>query len=311
LKAKNTISRTLLCMHHISSDQAHFVGMVHFVGIDVLHRTAEFYRLVGSLSSQGDAVVAGSHKFRTPQHQSEINVWSSEMGAQIHQTSLRVQELRKMARKKGIFNSGSGSKEVQQLTYEAQRDIKGLEQQIAQFERRVQVDGGAQNCKQHLANMVKMLKQRWMDVAREFKEALDDRSQSLEQQESRRRLYTPVAAPWPPAVSDSVLESGSGPGRALVASLGYASARAEAVEQVQKHISEIAQLFQKMAAMVTEQEESIQDISDDVEKVGQNVSEGNRDLVKVWHHLSSDPSLILKVFAILAFFVVFFVVFLS
>jgi len=275
-----------------------------------LDRTTEFYQLVARLSSQGDTIVEGALKVRTPQHQSEINIWSSEMGAQIHQTSLKVQELRKMARKKGIFNSGS--KEFQQLAYEAQRDIKGMEQQIAQFEHRVQVAGETQNYKQHSYNIVKTLKQRWMDVAREFKEAFDERSRSLEQQESRRRLYTPVAAPWP-AVSDS----GPGPdtrafaGPALASTNGYSSARAEAVEHMQKQIGEIAQLFQKMAAMVTEQEEHIQDIHDDVEKTGDNIEDGNRVLIEVWHRMSSHRSLIFKVFAILIFFVVFFVVFLS
>merc|ERR1719281_1186143 len=137
-------------------------------------------------------------------------------------------------------------------------------------------------------------------------------------QDERRKMYSanqgasanPFAnrqRPNPSANPDDP-EAGGG---AQAASQMYTNSRAEAVQSVQRTIGELATMFQKMAVMVTAQEEMIQRIDHDVDDTMTNVEQGQQHLLKYFHHISSNRALILKVFAILIFFVVFFVVFLA
>merc|ERR1719188_1442015 len=91
----------------------------------------------------------------------------------------------------------------------------------------------------------------------------------------------------------------------------YHASRAEAVQNVQKTIGELAQMFQKMAVLVTAQEEMIQRIDSDVDNTLSNVDAAQENLLKYFKYISSNRALIIKVFLILIFFVIFFVVFLA
>merc|ERR1740138_1896336 len=102
-----------------------------------------------------------------------------------------------------------------------------------------------------------------------------------------------------------------GGAQAMSLQTGYHSSRAEAVQSVQRTIGELAQMFQKMAVMVTAQEEMIQRIDHDVDDTLTNVENAQDNLLKYFHHISSNRPLIIKVFLILLFFVIFFVVFLA
>lgn len=87
----------------------------------VVDRTDEFRQILMDLSAKGG--MPGVNSFdAVPQQQSELNLWSAEIGSEIHQASLKVQELRKSARQKGIFNDKTN--EIQELTYCVKQDIE-------------------------------------------------------------------------------------------------------------------------------------------------------------------------------------------
>merc|ERR1719478_1759025 len=112
-----------------------------------------------------------------------------------------------------------------------------------------------------------------------------------------------------PSANPDDPEAGGGGGQAV--SQMYTNSRAEAVQSVQRTIGELATMFQKMAVMVTAQEEMIQRIDHDVDDTMTNVEQGQEHLLKYFHYISSNRWLILKVFCILIFFVVFFVIFIA
>mmetsp|Transcript_6404 Transcript_6404/g.13132 ORF Transcript_6404/g.13132 Transcript_6404/m.13132 type:complete len:287 (+) Transcript_6404:29-889(+) len=284
----------------------------------VVDRTDDFRQILAQLTAKGVAPAVESADGPVPRAQSELNVWSSEIGAAIHQSSVKVQELRKMARKKGIFEDKTN--EIQELTYGVKQDIQTLNQKIEFLEAKVKGTGPNRNYQAHSSNMVDTLKTRLMEVTKDFKGALDDRTRALEQQDQRRNLYcagqgaasNPFAQKSRPSPSGNPddLEGGGG-SQAMSLQTGHQSSRVEAVQSVQRTIGELAQMFQKMAVMVTAQEEMIQRIDHDVDDTLSNVNAAQDNLLKYFHHISSNRGLIIKVFLILIFFVVFFVVFLA
>ncbi|CAJ1441063.1 unnamed protein product [Effrenium voratum] len=64
--------------------------------------------------------------------------------------------------------------------------------------------------------------------------------------------------------------------------VGYHSSRAEAVQSVQKTIGELAQMFQKMAVMVTAQEEMVQRIDHDLDDTLDNTKKAQAPAIELY-----------------------------
>lgn len=276
-----------------------------------MDRTDEFRQILQELSyKQGTA--ANAIQAPVPSHvQSQLNAFSAEIGSGIHKASMKLQELRKMAKAKGIFNDRT--MEIQELTYNIKTDIEQLNQKIEVLERQAKGSGSNRSYQAHSSNMVDTLKTRLLEVTKEFKDALELRTKALEQQDSRRKLWnvadTHTSNPFGnQKPSGNALDPESG---GMQQAQMYHSSRAEAVQNVQRTIGELAQMFGKMATLVTAQEEMIQRIDHDMDETLTNVETGQDHLLKYFHHISSNRKLILKVFAIILFFVIFFIVFLA
>merc|ERR1712093_376404 len=89
------------------------------------------------------------------------------------------------------------------------------------------------------------------------------------------------------------LEGGGAGGGGQAMAMQYHSSRAEAVQSVQRTIGELGVMFQKMAVMVTAQEEMIQRIDADVDETMTNVQDGQDHLLKYFQSISSNRALIM------------------
>lgn len=76
----------------------------------------------------------------------------------------------------------------------------------------------------------------------------------------------------------------------------YISARSEAIEAIEKTITELGGIFSQLAQMVGEQSEMIQRIDHETEDVVANVEGGQRELLKYWARVSSNRWLVVKMF---------------
>lgn len=281
----------------------------------VVDRTDEFRHILREAAAKS----GGGLSFEaTPQATSELNLWSAEIGGEIHETSQKVAELRKMSKQKGIFNDKTN--QIQVLTHTVKQQIQLLNQKIEALESKVKSSGKNKSYQAHASTLVETLKTRLLQVTKEFKDALEDRTKALEQQDLRRQIYSsgagaaanPFAGRGGPVPSGNADDpEAGGATRAMSMQQGYHSSRAEAVQSVQKTIGELAQMFQKMAVMVTAQEEMIQRIDHDLDDTLDNATKAQDNLLQYFHYISSNRALIIKVFLILIFFVIFFVVFLA
>merc|ERR1719464_1502267 len=86
------------------------------------------------------------------------------------------------------------------------------------------------------------------------------------------------------------------------------SSRAVAVQNVQRSVNQLAQMFRKMADVVVAQDELVRRIDMDIGATGENVEKAQMELSRYMLHIKSNRGLILKVFLILLCFTVFFVV---
>ncbi|KAJ5780388.1 Syntaxin N-terminal [Penicillium paradoxum] len=82
----------------------------------------------------------------------------------------------------------------------------------------------------------------------------------------------------------------------------YVQARGEAIEAIERTISELGGIFGQLAQMVSEQSEMIQRIDANTEDVVDNVEGAQRELMKYWGRVSGNRWLIAKMFGILMIF---------
>lgn len=293
----------------------------------VLSRTREFHDLVHAISAKEGIPDLGSDADPTLQARSELNVWSAEIGSQIHAASVKVQELRRLVQKRGIFEDRTP--QIERLSHDAKQDIDSLNRELEVVVQRTGSGGANSNYQVHASNAVATLKIRVMEVSRDFKEALEERMRAMEQQDVRRNLYSagrreasagalPVAPRPAPAPSGSEEDPEAGCPGIAVTQRAHASSRVQAVESIQRTIGEVAQMVQKVAVMVTAQEESVRRIEQDAEdaltnsgRFGTTPDAAQGALLDHLRTVAADRSLIVKVFLILIFFVIFFVVFLA
>ena len=101
----------------------------------------------------------------------------------------------------------------------------------------------------------------------------------------------------------------------------YLHERAQAVQDIEAHMTELGSIFELLSTMITEQGEMIDRLDDNLDaaevnvnmgyqeivKYGQNVYEMDKDLMSSF----SNRSLIMKLFGVLIFFIIFFLIFLA
>lgn len=83
------------------------------------------------------------------------------------------------------------------------------------------------------------------------------------------------------------------------------------MQSIESTIVELGGIFQQLAMMVKEQEEVVQRIDSNVEDAEMNVEAAHTELLKYFRSVTSNRWLMIKVFALLIFFFVIFVIFLG
>ncbi|KAF9892805.1 cis-Golgi t-SNARE syntaxin [Aspergillus nanangensis] len=192
---------------------------------------------------------------------------------------------------------------------------------------------------EHNDNVVVMLQGKLADVGANFKEVLEVRTKNIQASRSRTEnfvssvssksqtaldtqrsdspLYNPSGrrTPQPGGSSDLLTLEPSNPsplGRPSIHSdqqllvmeeaqnnNSYIQARGEAIDAIERTISELGGIFGQLAQMVSEQSEMIQRIDANTEDVVDNVQGAQRELMKYWTRVSGNRWLIAQMFGVL------------
>jgi len=274
-------------------------------------------------AAQNQPVAATSSTY-SPQ-MIQFNAVSVGIGEQIHATSSKVKELGDLSRGKGIFNDKTS--QIQYLQNATKADIDDISRRITELESLAHQSGSG-HLQSHCHTLVNSLKTRVMSLTNDFKNVLELRTRTLEQQQKRANIYRPQAAKIGNvfnATSSSYNAASSSYGggdemsdmldpesqQMTAQSVEHTNARGQAIKKVNTMIADIATMFQKMTAMVAEQHEQLERIDGNINVSIDNVDKGQKHLLKYFNSMSNNRWLIIKVFAILIAFIVFFILFLA
>lgn len=220
--------------------------------------------------------------------------------------------------------------EINELTFVIKQDLSSLNQQIGGLQAlSKQQHPKADQEGEHNKNVVYLLQGKLTDVSANFKDVLEARTKNIQASRSRTENFiSSVSQHAQPSLQQSASPLYGTPNRTSPAPGGgsdtlslnpvndqqmmmmeeaqptnvYIQQRGEAIEAIEKTISELGGIFGQLATMVSEQSEMIQRIDANTEDVVDNVEGAQRELLKYWSRVSSNRWLIAKMFGVLMIF---------
>lgn len=240
----------------------------------------------------------------------------------VQSTSDKLERLSHLAKSRGMFDDQSTK--IQELTYVVQQDIQGLNRAIKQLQEfaHEQKSGTRRDLLlQHSTSVVVSLQSRLASSSRQFKNVLEQRTENLKAAQARREQFADTSAvtssvamptllgPPTPRSGPPVLGAQAQQMALVDRQDSYVQDRAAAMSTINNTIVELGGIFQQLAAMVHEQSEQVARIDANVTDTELNVEAAHSELTKYFQSVTSNRWLMLKVFGILIFFFIIFVVF--
>lgn len=238
----------------------------------------------------------------------------------------KLEKLAQLARRKTLFDNPI---EINELTFVIKQDLSGLNQQIAGLQDvvRTSQQGGKSQESEHNKNVVLLLQGKLTDVSASFRETLEMRTKTIQASRSRQEnflssvstqaqvplqqsaspLYGTPKTGTPVPGGDTLSLNPVGDQQLLMMEEAqpqntYIQQRGEAIEAIEKTITELGSIFGQLATMVSEQTEMIERIDANTEDVVDNVGGAQRELLKYWSSVSSNRWLLAKMFGVMMIF---------
>lgn len=253
-----------------------------------------------------------------------------------------------MASKKSLFDDRSA--EIQELTYIVKGDLNSLNQQIAKLQdisKSQRKSTSGKHLLSHSSNMVVALQAKLANMSNDFKQILEVRTENLKHQKTRRDQFSqgtvmPTSVRSSAAAQGNLLlleqdqanqsvaidfgAGGAGASQPLLQhqqqqqqqqlmlydeSDQYVQERAETMQNIESTIVELGGIFQQLAHMVKEQEEMVERIDTNVQDAELNIEAAHTEILKYFQSVSKNRWLMIKIFGVLIFFFLFFVMFMA
>lgn len=313
---------------------------------------------VGGANESGESHNGPSpSKLPASSYRSEFNKKASRIGLGIHETSLKIARLAKLAKRSSIFDDPL--KEIQELTALVKDDITALNVAISDLQTLQNLERADGNYSDdrvvHSTTVCDDLKSKLMGTTKQFQDVLTTRTENIKAHENRKQMFSTNIArenplrqpaktvteppPWstPSGSSGSSQQSilpadGVQAGNQLRRRLAadntpthhmemsmlqqvvprqesYSQSRAVALQNVESTISELGGIFTHLATMVAHQGELAIRIDDNMEESLANVEGARSSLLRHLNQISSNRWLMIKIFAILIFFLMVFIFF--
>ncbi|KAJ9132346.1 t-SNARE [Pleurostoma richardsiae] len=248
---------------------------------------------------------------------------AAEIGRSISATMAKLEKLAQLAKRRTLFDNPV---EINELTFIIKQDLASLNHSISALQQLSRQQQHSKEQVEHEKNVVFLLQGKVTDVAAHFKDVLEVRTKSLQSSRARTENFiSSVSQHTQPPVQQSASPLYGTPARGTPSPGGdilsitpgdqqllmmeeaqpqntYIQQRGEAIEAIERTISELGSIFGQLATMVSEQSEMIQRIDANTEDVVDNVVGAQRELLKYWSRVSSNRWLIAKMFGVLMIF---------
>lgn len=262
------------------------------------------------------AVSTGLHSSSDVQ---TFNRFAKEFSNNIATVSEYIMRLTQLTSRQNVFDDQTA--EVSELTQMVKTSLQRLHNDAGTLEELKRRSMASQKnnistspdhlrtSEKHCDTVVETLRSRLARTGQQFRTTLQHQSKSLKDKANRRHMFTTADKPQ---TFESALfqdQEQHQQQQQLLAGTGntqYYQQRADAMLEIEAAVQEVGELFNDFTRLVQEQEEVVLRIDTDVDNALRHVNAGSNELMRYLNNLSSNRGLILKVFAMLFFFLMFF-----
>jgi len=264
------------------------------------------------------------------QKKSPFSVQAANIRASLNATTTKLQKLAKLASSKS-YAFGDPIKDIDELSFVIKEDIIHLQRAVQdmQAELRSRQKGESKQEQEHSATVVSSLKNSLATATQNFSQVLNQQAQSMQEKQDRRVQFSnPNSATRAGGSRNNLMLAGCGgededddENDDCVLDMGqlvqvnpqneYHESRAIAVENIQKTMLELGEVFTQLALTVEMQKLQMQAIDQNTEVAIVHVNDAQNMWVQYLDSISSNRMLAMKVFGILMTFALFFIVFLK
>ncbi|XP_034943997.1 syntaxin-5 [Chelonus insularis] len=302
-------------------------------------RSQEFSNAVKTMQGRTaiKAVGKSPSQARSFQSYKDFMTIAKNIGKNIASTYTKLEKLAILAKKKSIFDDRQV--EIDELTHIIKTDLSSLNKQIGQLQElgkaQRETSPKSRHIASHSSSVVVALQSKLANMSNHFKSVLEVRTENMKEEQHRRQQFTQgrVTTKMPPSAmsggqQSSLLleEQDNSVSINLEPSMHqqtqmekymrddtdqYVSSRAETMQNIESTIIELGGIFQQLAYMVKEQEEMVERIDTNVADTELNVEAAHTEILKYFQSVTNNRWLMIKIFGVLIFFFIFFVVFLA
>jgi len=276
----------------------------------------------------------------------EFMTIARSIGGDIASTYTKLEKLTLLARR--MTNFDDRPQEIQELTHIIKEDMNMLNRQIGQLQQIAKSQQmslqasrpssrGRHQAATHSSSVVVALQSRLANMTNQFKNVLQVRTENLKESRHRQQQFSQdtLTTSMPPSAANgfhsrSLMaameddERAASNGQVAISMDGlqamqkadhvsesYLQSRADTMQSIESTIVELGGIFQQLAHMIKEQEEIMVRIDSNVEDTAMNVEGGHAEILKYFQSVTSNRWLMVKIFGVLIFFFIFFVVFMA
>jgi len=339
-KAPSTFSTIHIANYYVESEPSSLNGFVEKSSMS-RDRTLEFSNAIRSLQGRHIIRAVATHdslRAKNIQNYAEFMLVARTIGKNVSSTYAKLEKLTLLAKRKPLFNDQPS--EIQELTYIIKEDLNSLNGQIAHLQDIIRNQNETRNKAKtrhlfsHSSSVVLALQSKLASMSSQFKHVLEVRTENLKEAKKRRDQFCQglVTTDLPHSSGGrshgSVLlgqhqvainlENHYSPQQAQQQQLlvydetdQYLSSRAETMQNIESTIVELGGIFQQLAHMVKEQEEMVDRIDTNIHDTELNVEAAHSEILKYFQSVTSNRWLMIKIFAVLIFFFMFFLIFVA
>ncbi|KAG1940577.1 syntaxin 5A, like isoform X2 [Pimephales promelas] len=293
-------------------------------------RTSEFQSVCKSLLGRQNGAQPVRAVNSAVRERSEFTVFAKRIGRDLSNTFAKLEKLTILAKRKSLFDDKAT--EIDELTYIVKQDINSLNKQIAGLQELVRSRSGqnGRHLQTHSNTIIVSLQSKLASMSSDFKSVLEVRTENLKKQRSRQEEFSQTPVPLSSfhanSFNNSVLMQDDSKKTDISINMdlnssqqmqlineqdSYIQNRADTMQNIESTIVELGSIFQQLAHMVKEQEETVQRIDANVEDTQLNVDLAHTEILKYFQSVSSNRWLLIKMFLILVIFFIVFVVFMT
>eukprot|EP00039_Didymoeca_costata_P032438 m.37833 g.37833 ORF g.37833 m.37833 type:complete len:305 (-) comp9357_c0_seq1:1396-2310(-) len=300
--------------------------------VDLRDRTLEFRKTFDTLSQRRGHI--GINHQKQPEPASEKNEFAeqfAEIAGRVNRdialTGESLRQLDELASSAGLYDDKP--EEIRDLTSIIKRNIPEHKKEVHMLQELVTMSGsgsGQGHLKAHAVKVVGILAKRLDVAAKEFEGVMKKRIDHLKKNKMRRDEFNfeskhdfgAVNDEMPtllgalgnePTTDDTVINMGpSEQALALIQNDNILEDRANTMQSIEASMLEVQDIMKDMVHVISIQGETVETLHDNVEQTEETVSNARKTLEQTLTSMRSNKWLMMKIFGILLFFFILFIV---